>query len=259
MAVATAEATTVHIKNLTLTDIEQMYALFEQYYDCISFESFEKDLKKKDAAVVIRDWKSHAIRGFSTYKILSIPTKVDGVEKTVRGMFSGDTIVVKELWGSKILNGAMARIFLLQKLKHPLEDFHWFLISKGYKTYLGMTNNFTDFYPRFDEETPEIYQQVIDSYALALYPEAYDRKTGLLKFKESLGQLKAHVTPIDLELVNSQPHVRFFQERNPNWLKGDELVCVGIVNWTMFLSYGLKILGFSQRKQKSLQRQPTST
>ncbi|MBL7670874.1 MAG: hypothetical protein JNM39_10350 [Bdellovibrionaceae bacterium] len=254
----TAEAKIVRIENLKAIEIKQMYELFEQYYECISFETFQKDLQKKDAAVVIRDEKSHVIRGFSTYKILSIPTQVDGVKKAIRGMFSGDTIVAKELWGSKILNGAIAKIFLIQKLRYPLADFHWFLISKGYKTYLGLTNNFTDFYPRFDDETPEIYQQVIDSYALALYPESYDRESGLLKFKESLGQLKAHVTPIDLELMNSQPHVRFFQERNPDWSKGDELVCVGIVNWKMFLMYGLKVLGLSQKKQKALQRQPTS-
>lgn len=259
MSAAIARATTVPIEALTIVDIKQMYALFEQYYECINFECFQKDLMKKDAAVIIRDLKSHSIQGFSTYKILSIPTLVNDVKKTIRGMFSGDTIVVKELWGSKILNGAMAKIFLLQKLRYPFEDFHWYLISKGYKTYLGLTNNFTDFYPRFDEETPQIYQQVIDSYATLLYPDSYDRNSGLLKFKESLGQLKAHVTPIDLDLMNSQPHVRFFQEKNPNWLNGDELVCVGIVNWKMFLNYGLKILGLSPKKQKALQRQPTST
>ncbi len=89
---------------------------------------------------------------------------------------------------------------------------------------------------------------MIDTYATALYPEAYDQDSGLLKFEESLGKLKSSVAPIDQHLLTTQPKIAFFQFMNPNWLQGDELVCLGVVSWRLFAYYAYKSTCFFLRK-----------
>ena len=70
------------------------------------------------------------------------------------------------------------------------------------------------YYPRYDRSTPQHIQAVIDGYAGELYPEFYDQQSGLLRFPQSQGQLKAHVTPIDAKLIARLPNIEFFQKRN---------------------------------------------
>jgi len=230
----------VSVHHLPNGDIEQMYRLFEQYYDCVSFETFRKDLLKKDRVIVARNPDSGPIKGFTTLKIMDIEYEMNGKKHYATGVFSGDTIVSPEYWGSRVINGAFAATLLKEKIKRPFSPVYWFLISKGYKTYLLLTNNFLEYYPNKEEATPEHIQKVIDAYATTLYPEAYDRESGLLKFEQSLGQLKSNVAPIDQHLLTTQPKIAFFQFMNPNWLQGDELVCLGVVSWRLFAFYAFK-------------------
>jgi hypothetical protein len=247
----------VSVVQLANSDIEQMYTLFEQYYDCVSFDTFRKDLLKKDKVIVARSPHSGPIKGFTTLKIMDIEYDLNGKRCHATGVFSGDTIVSPEYWGSRVINGAFAATLLKEKAKHPFSPVYWFLISKGYKTYLLLTNNFLEYYPNKDEGTPEHIQKVIDTYAMTLYPEAYDQESGLLKFEQSLGQLKSSVAPIDQFLVSTQPKIAFFQFMNPDWQQGDELVCLGVVSWRLFAFYALKSTGIFLRKL--VKRHPSKT
>lgn len=243
MGLLKTECNAVCVKTLTDLDIQQMYQLFEHYYECISFETFQTDLSKKDKVILMREKVSKKIRGFSTVKKMTFEVNKNGRVKRVQGFFSGDTIVAREYWGQKAINGVFAKLLIKEKLKNPFTDFYWFLISKGYKTYLLLTNNFTDYYPRFDRPNLPHIQEVLDSYATALYPEAYDQKSGVLRFETSMGQLKSNVAPINAELLGTHPNISFFQRKNPHWQKGDELVCLGVVNWSLFGKYFLKSVG----------------
>ncbi|MGE3758590.1 MAG: hypothetical protein AB7H97_12580 [Pseudobdellovibrionaceae bacterium] len=240
----------VNVEKLTKTDISQMYSLFEKYYECISYEMFQKDLKKKDKVLIMRELRTRLIVGFTTVKMMTFNIEKNGKTKQVKGLFSGDTIVAKEYWGQKLLHGTFANMLIKEKLKRPFTDFYWCLISKGYKTYLLLTNNFVDYYPRHDQQTPGHVQSVIDSYAMELYPEAYCHKSGLLRFEESLGQLKATVAPIDTKLIETHPNVAFFQNKNPEWQKGHELVCLGVINWALFGYYFRRSLKFTLGRRK---------
>ena len=60
----------------------------------------------------------------------------------------------KQFWGSPAL-GIQFLIYLWKlKIKSITRPVYWFLISKGYKTYLLMANNFSEHYPRFEKSTP---------------------------------------------------------------------------------------------------------
>lgn len=217
-----------------------MFRLFSQYYSNIDFAQFQADLQKKDHVFLLKDSKDNSIQGFST--IVSLETRVQG--KKVRGMFSGDTVVHEDYWGQGTLGVAFLKYLFLAKLKKPLTPLYWFLISKGYKTYLLMANNFPVHYPRYEHSTPAPLQGIIDAFASTLYPEHYHAQKGLIQFShqhlKSKDCLKTDVTPITEAMRASNQRIAFFADRNPQWEQGDELACIAEMNFAMPFAYAWK-------------------
>ncbi len=225
----------VSTRGLCATDHQRMFAVFSEYYASVSFERFLSDLSTKDDVILLLD-ERQSIQGFSTLKSLAI--KVHG--KPIHGLFSGDTVVTKAHWGQRVLGRAFLRYLLLQKLRNPLVPYYWFLISKGYKTYLLMANNFEDCHPRLEAEMTSWDKAVLDGFATTLYPDAYDGSTGLITFAESHGHVRSGIADITPELCDQIPRVNFFAARNPTWFEGSELACIARMTWSMPLKYALK-------------------
>src|SRR5215475_12439837 len=129
-------------------DKARMFTLMRKYYDAVTEETFQADLCGKDAVILLRD--RGAVHGFST--LVSLQVTVG--HKTIYGVFSGDTVIDKQYWGRHALQKAFLRRMFREKLKRPFTPLYWLLITKGYKTYLMMANNFAEYYPRFDKATP---------------------------------------------------------------------------------------------------------
>ena len=225
----------VAIGKLSASERDEMFALFAQYYDCVERARFDSDLDKKDAVILLR--AAGAIQGFSTLKTLPVRVGL----RTHYGVYSGDTVLAREYWGQRVLGKVFLRYLFGQKLRRPLRPFWWFLISKGYKTYLLMANNFGEHWPRHEQATPPERQQILDAFGAAYFPDYYQPATGLIEFPESLGQLKFHVTPITDE-QREVPRIGFFEQRNPTWIQGTELACLARMTWTMPLYYSFKAI-----------------
>jgi hypothetical protein len=214
---------------------DEMFALFSQYYDCIERARFDSDLDEKDAVILLT--AGGAIQGFSTLKTL--PVRVG--RRTHYGVYSGDTVLAREYWGQRVLGKVFLRYLFKQKMRRPLRPFWWFLISKGYKTYLLMANNFGEHWPRHEQAMPAERKTILDAFGTAYFPDYYDAATGLIQFPESLGQLKFHITPITDE-QREVPRISFFEEKNPTWMQGTELACLARMTWSMPLYYSLKAI-----------------
>ncbi|MEW6213542.1 MAG: hypothetical protein AB1631_34925, partial [Acidobacteriota bacterium] len=139
------KAAVAPVPSLAQTDRERMFELMRSYYDWVSREKFLSDLSNKNDVILLRD-SAGRIQGFSTLRIVSL--KADG--KTLRAVFSGDTVIERAFWGQRVLGKAFLRYLFHQKIRHPFDPLYWLLISKGYKTYLMMANNFSEYYPRYD-------------------------------------------------------------------------------------------------------------
>jgi hypothetical protein len=229
------KARIVPVGTLTATDHAQMFAVFGQYYENVAFDRFLGDLTHKDDVILLVDRDEH-IQGFSTMKNLDV--EVDG--ERIFGLFSGDTVVAREHWGQRVLGRAFLRYLFVQSAKRPLSPFYWFLISKGYKTYLLMANNFPEHFPRFERAMSPRDKAVLDTFGRAMYPNEYDAATGLIAFDKSHGNLRHGVAAITRELREMNPRVAFFAEKNPTWADGTELACIAKMTWTMPLRYALK-------------------
>ena len=206
------------IKALSAEDIDMMYELMDTFYDNMTRKNFMEDLSRKDYCIVLRD-EAGVIRGFSTQQIMHIPMG----NSFVHGVFSGDTIIHKDYWGSAELFKIFARSFF--KYEEQYGDFYWFLICKGYKTYRILPTFYNTFYPNYKEETPDEIRDIIDAFGRFYNPGDYDERTGVLCYKGVKDRLKENVADVSKERLKDK-NIAFFVERNPDYIKGNDLACI---------------------------------
>lgn len=230
------KARIVPARELTLAHKVRMFELMQRYYDQVSREQFLKDLIKKDAVILLFDERDKQIQGFST--LLKLTINQQG--KIQQGIFSGDTVIEKSFWGQRTLGKAFLGYLFKEKLRQPFAPLYWLLITKGYKTYLMMANNFTEYYPRVDGKTPANKKALMDAFYLALYPNEYDAQAGLVRPEHSGGQLKAGIANISPALVETNRKIAFFQSKNPEWVQGVELACLARMTLWMPFQYAIK-------------------
>jgi hypothetical protein len=133
----------IPIEKISVTTLSSMYRVFSRYYANTDLGTFISDMSKKSGVFLLREQSTSRIVGFSTWTQLPINYK----NKKAIGIFSGDTILEKDYWGNKALQKAFALRLLKMKLSNPRTHVFWLLISKGYKTYLLLANNFLKHYP----------------------------------------------------------------------------------------------------------------
>jgi hypothetical protein len=216
---------------------DAMWRVFERYYAGTERETFERDLDAKQYVIVLVDSGDGSVQGFSTLQVYD--QAIEG--RPVVAIFSGDTIVERAYWGQKALQTAFFLFILRQKVRRPGTPLYWFLISKGYKTYLLLSRNFVEYWPRHDRETPPAVAELMDGLARARFGELWDPAAGILRMQGRDGRLRQGVAPVDRESL-AQADIRYFVTKNPGYVRGDELVCVGVVDATFALSYAAKRL-----------------
>lgn len=140
-------------------------------------------------------------------------------------IFSGDTGIDPAFWGGQALVRAWAHFVGELRAHNPSRRLFWFLISKGYRTYLYLPFFFHRFYPRVDASTPPFEQALIETLGRLKYAGHFNPATGVIEFDTSHGHLKPAIADTP-QHRRDHPHVRFFLERNPGYARGNELVCV---------------------------------
>ena len=214
---------TLTINLLNDRDKREMLCLMQGYFVNVTPGKFEEDLREKQRVIVMRN-SNGKIVGFSTVTLVFENIN----KKDIVAIFSGDTIVDKSCWGERELVKKLGKYFIEVIEKYRSAYCYWYLISKGYKTYRYLPLYFKEYYPRFEKETPEFERLVIDKLSERRYPGKYDSKRGIVSFGADAEYLKngvADITPARLK----DPNVSFFVAKNPGYMKGDELACIGIL------------------------------
>jgi len=205
------EARVVRRHELAPGQVEAMLHLMDLHYDHVRPEAFHRDLARKDYVILLEE--AGRIVGFSTQQMLTV--------NGAAAVFSGDTIIHRDHWGSPRLAQQFARFFLPLGEVEPLD---WFLISKGFKTYKFLPTFFRVFHPRQGVPTPPEVQARMDALARALYPEEYDPARGVIRYRRQKDCLKPEL--LDLPERRDAPDWLFFNERNPGHRRGEDLVCL---------------------------------
>lgn len=208
------------VDQLSKSTRDAMFALMTQYYDCVRRRDFDTDLAEKHWVIAMFD-HSGRVCGFSTQMLLEVPL----AGRTVRALFSGDTIVDRQHWARNPLTGLWGRLSLALVDRYVSGPLYWFLISKGYKTYRFLPLFFREFYPRADRPTPPREQHLLGMLGQAKFPASFDPDAGIVRSQPDSCRLRtgvAELTPRHL----ADPDIRFFCERNPRHAQGDELCCL---------------------------------
>lgn len=197
-----------------------LFALFARHYQNVSASQFANDLAEKDFLILLRDKASGEPRGFSTQQLLPLNHRGE----PVRVLFSGDTIIDRQYWGEQELVRAWCR-FAGSVLGGESGRLFWFLISKGYRTYLYLPLFFRAFMPRPDGEADEFERTLRERLGREKFGADYDAARGVAAFAKSRGHLAPGVAEVPPARA-ADPHVAFFLHANPGWARGDELACL---------------------------------
>ena len=203
---------------LTAAQKSEMFQLLAQHFEGVTPEQFARDLAEKNLALLLR--RGETLVGFST--LLAYTTDFEGAAVNV--LYSGDTIVAPEAWGTTALPRAwVAGVEELRATLPPGRCF-WLLLTSGFRTYRFLPVFWREFYPRFDCATPPERQRLLDQAARERFGAQFDSQRGVVCFRQpqrlrdGLNQVAGGRT--------HDPHVAFFLSRNPGHANGDELVCL---------------------------------
>jgi hypothetical protein len=194
-----------------------MFELLASFFSGVDSPTFDADLHEKSHVILLED-DAGVIRGFST--LLVYRTRVPDVDAMV--VYSGDTIVDREWWGSPALAVSWLRAARSLTRGEQTREVYWLLLTSGFRTYRFLPVFWREFWPRHDADAT--MRTLADSLACEKFQSQYDADRGIVRFARP-----QVLVPELLDVPAGRTHdahVAFFLERNPGYVHGDELVCV---------------------------------
>jgi hypothetical protein len=196
-------------------------------------ETFLADLGQKNWVILLEDDRGR-LRGFST--LLVYPETLAGTALTI--VYSGDTIVAREWWGSPALPSTWLRAVRRIAPLYGGRELYWLLLTSGFRTYRFLPVFFRSFLPRFDAASTGDHR-VLERLATAQFGPRFDAATGIVRL-ERPQVLVPELIEVPRQRLRD-PHVAFFVERNPGYVRGDELVCLARIAEGNFTPAAMRI------------------
>ena len=197
----------------------EMFALLTAHFEGVTRAQFERDLTEKSHAILIT--RDERLVGFST--LLAYETVFEQTPVSV--VYSGDTIVAPEAWGTTALPRAWIAAVNQLRVTLPRGRYYWLLLTSGFRTYRFLPVFWREFFPCFERATPPESQRLLHHLARERFGEQYDAGSGLVRFTQPQ-RLRAELNQIPEGRAAADPHVDFFLRHNPDCARGDELVCL---------------------------------
>ena len=215
---------------LSIAQRDEMFTLLSQHFEGVTRGQFERDLAEKNWVVEIR--RDGRLLGFST--LLVCEAQHDGSALTA--IYSGDTIVAPEAWGSPALARAWIASVNHLRAASPGRPCHWLLLTSGFRTYRFLPVFWREFFPRHDAPAPPDTRRLLDHLARARYEEAYDAAAGIVRFPHPQRLRTLPATRA------KDKHVAFFLAQNPGHTHGDELACITEISEANLTAAGRRML-----------------
>lgn len=228
---------TVAVEKLPAELQERMLSLMRRCYEGVVPERFRADLAAKQYVILLFDKADDSLAGFSTIGL----QQVEHGGRRIEVLFSGDTVIHPDYWGQKVLDGAFSRFLFWRKIRRPFQPLRWLLLSGGYKTYLIILRYFAGAFPRRGLTPPAEEVAFVDALCRRWWPEQYDPAAGIVRMQGHY-KVKAGIAPVDSSAL-ADPDIRFFVERNPGHVDGDELVCIADVRLGELFRAFARIIG----------------
>lgn len=203
---------------LSAAERAEMRGLLDAFFEGIDAEQFERDLEEKNW--VLRVWRGDRLVGFST--LLAYRAEFRG--EVVNVIYSGDTIMAPEAWGSPVLARGWIGLVRRVQATMPPGRCYWLLLSAGFRTYRFLPVFWREFWPRAEGVMDEWIRGLRDALAAGRFGAQFDAGAGVVRFA-CPQRLRAALAEVPAGRLRDR-HVAFFLESNPGWRGGDELVCL---------------------------------
>ena len=197
---------------------DEMFALLTRHFVGVTRAQFERDLADKNWVIELR--RGGRLVGFST--LLATASVFAG--RPLTALYSGDTIVAPEAWGTPELSRTWIAAVNRLRADFPDRPCYWLLLTSGFRTYRFLPVFWREFHPRPAIPTPPGRQQLLEHLAAEHYGSLFDPATGLVRFPQPQ-RLRGPLAEVPAGR-RSDPHVAFFLARNPGHAAGDELACL---------------------------------
>ncbi len=207
----------ITIGEVTEEVILRMAELMSFTYGGTSIDKVRRDLAEKQFILLLYG-EDGAIEGFSTIQLFDSVFR----GRPVKIVYSGDTVIQEESRGQTVLMHDWWQFTCTVQRQFRGMDVYWMLISKGWRTYKLIPLFYKEYYPRPDMETPPDFQAFMDELGNRKFPGEY--RDGLIIPSEP-DFLKNAEEDVP-ERRRNDPDVRFFIAKNPNFGKGNELLCI---------------------------------
>ncbi len=223
------KSSVLKISELSTENKQDLFQLMLEVYDGINWNKFLSDMNQKNYILILYN-KDNAIAGFTTIQVFDFENKLI--------IYSGDTVIEEDSRGDIELMRAWWRFSYTIQEKNPAKQVFWLLISKGWRTYKFFPLFLKEIYPTYKCNTPEEIQKFIDRLSHYKFGDSY--KNGLV-IPEYPDKLKSGKNDIP-EKRREDKDVKFFLEKNPDFYKGNELVCLAELSVSNLTKAGLKLL-----------------
>ncbi len=212
-----------------------MFSLFATHYAGVTQDCFAADLAVKTWVILLLD-EQERIRGFSTQELY--PVEHGGIARKI--LFSGDTIVEPACWGSQELVRGWCAVAARMLREGGSTPCYWFLISKGYRTYLYLPLFFKSYHPHHQGTGTEL-KSLLDELARAKFGSSYDPISELIQFEPPQARLGAGLDDIPQNREHD-PAVNYFLQRNPDFAQAVELACLATISLENTHGIGTRLL-----------------
>lgn len=237
--------------SLSEAERARMLSLMQLCYDNVDPARFHADLANKRDVIVLVDGDG-TIMGFSTVRIAE--ELLEG--RRVDILFSGDTVIHPDCWGAKALQWGFLAYTLRHKLRRPWRPLYWLLLSKGYKTYLLLTNNFPTAFPRRAHVAPAALIALRNKVAADWWGNEYDATSEILTWADARDRVRSGVAALDAKTL-AHPDIAWFVEKNPRWSEGQELVCFAEIDFALgarWIAKTVRRMGGRHKRAATLER-----
>lgn len=195
---------------------QEMFELLQSCFEGVTRKGFEADLAEKNWVILLLG--EQGVVGFST--LHAYETEHEGARVNV--IYSGDTIVAPEAWGTPVLPRTW--IASVNRILSGMsgQRSYWLLLSSGFRTYRFLPLFWKEFYPTYERPLPDTADRLLRSLAGCRFGARFDGQ--VVRFANPQ-RLRGKLCTVPEERLRD-PHIAFFVEKNPGHFEGDELVCL---------------------------------
>jgi hypothetical protein len=234
MKEALNEALVLPRDELSSKQRDAMFHLLGEHFSGVTRAQFDEDLAEKNWVILIH--QGTRLVGFST--LLSYESSFDS--DPVNVIYSGDTIMARDAWGSTALPRAWIETVNEIRTACSHGPLYWLLLTSGFRTYRFLSVFWREFWPRFDAADDTGRRRLLEHLAVERFGDQFDPAAGLVRFRHPQ-RLRSDIAEVPSGRI-SDPHVACFLVRNPRHADGDELVCLTELSANNLTAAGRRLL-----------------